>query len=124
MKYKLIPSLAHNLTHSFMSGMNCVDDDHVYPDVYALARKNPGDVITIHWIPARTQELFSFPPRVRKSIVSYRQWLPSLMKRHKVNPEMLKELRTEVYLAKNFRMYVRGVAVDSRGKEHIKYVWA
>lgn len=124
MKYKLIPSLAHNLTHSFMSGMNYVDDDHVYLDVYALARKKPGSVVAINWIPARANEPSSFPPRVRKSIVSYRGWLPQLMKRHKVRPEMIQALRTEVYLAKNFRIYVRAVAIDSRGKEYVKYVWA
>jgi hypothetical protein len=37
---------------------------------------------------------------------------------------MLKELRTEVYLAKNFRIYVRAVAVDDRGKEYSQFVWA
>ena len=124
MKYKNIPSLAHNLAHSFMSGMNYVDNDHVYPDVYAMARANPGKVVTVHWIPPRTNDLFSFPPRVRKSIGVYRQWLPKLIKSHRLKVEMFRELRTEVYLAKNFRMYVRAVAVDDRGKEYVRYVWA
>jgi hypothetical protein len=46
------------------------------------------------------------------------------MKSHRIKPEMLKELRTEVHLAKNFRIYVRAVAVDDRGKEYSQFVWA
>jgi hypothetical protein len=124
MKYKLIPSFSHNLSHSFMSGMNYVDGDHVYPYVYALAREKPGRIITIDWMPGSTVGLFAFPSRVRKSIRAYRKRLPILMKGHRIKPEMLKELRTEVYLAKNFRLYVRAVAVDDRGKEYSQFVWA
>ena len=124
MKYKLIRSFSHNLSHSFMSGMNYFDGDHVYPHVYALARAKPGRIITIDWIPGSTIELFSFPSRVRKSIRAYRKRLPILMKGHRIKPEMLKELRTEVYIARNFRLYVRAVAVDDRGKEYSQFVWA
>lgn len=124
MKYKLIRSFSHNLSHSFMSGMNYFDGDHVYPHVYALAREKPGRVITIDWIPGSTIGLFAFPSRVRKSIRAYRKRLPTLMKGHRIKPEMLKELRTEVYLARNFRLYVRAVAVDDRGKEYSQFVWA
>jgi hypothetical protein len=123
-KYKLIRSFSHTLSHSFMSGMNYFDGDSVYPHVYALARAKPGRVVTIHWIPGSTMGLFAFPARIRKSIRAYRKWLPNLMKSHRIKPEMLKELRTEVYLAKNFRIYVRAVAVDDRGKEYSQFVWA
>jgi hypothetical protein len=123
-KYKLIPSFAHNLSHSFMSGMNCFDGDHVYPHVYALARSRRGRVVTINWIPATTADLFQLPPRARKSVRSYRKLVPDLMRRHRISPEMVVSLRTEVYLAKNFRMYVRAVAVDNRGKEYAQFVWA
>jgi hypothetical protein len=123
-KFKLIRSLSHNLSHSFMSGMNYFDGDHVYPHVYAMARANRGHTVTINWIPETTAELSQFPPRVRKSIVAYRTRVPDLMKRHKVTPDMLKSLRTEVYVARNFRLYVRAVALDSRGKEYAQFVWA
>jgi len=33
MKYKNIDSALHNFGHSFMSGMNYVDDDHVMYEV-------------------------------------------------------------------------------------------
>jgi hypothetical protein len=123
-KYKLIPSLSHNLTHSFMSGMNYFDNDHVYLDVYALARAKPGHVVRINWIPATTTDLFSFPPRIQESIRAYRERLPALMKRHRISPEMVVELRTEVYVGKNFQMYVRAVAVDERGRKYSQFVWS
>jgi len=124
-KFKLIPSLSHNLSHSFMSGMNYFDGDHVYPHVYAMARESRGSVITIHWIPPTTADLFAFPKRVRTSIRAYRsRLLPALLKSHRVKPEMLASLRTEVYVAKNYRLYVKAVAVDSRGKTYERFVWA
>lgn len=124
MKYKLIASFSHNLSHSFMSGMNYFDGDHIYPHVYALARAKPGRIVKIDWIPESAMGLFAFPARVRKSILFYRKRLPILMKGHRIEASMLKELRTEVYLAKNFRLYVRAVAVDDRGKEYSQFVWA
>jgi hypothetical protein len=107
-----------------MSGMNYFDGDHVYRDVYALARAKPGRVVTIDWIPGSTVGLFASPSKVRKSIKAYRKHLPILMKGHRIKLEMLKELRTEVYVARNFRLYVRAVAVDDRGKEYSQFVWA
>jgi hypothetical protein len=44
------------------------------------------------------------------------------MKSHRIKEEMIAELRTEVYLGKNFRLYVRAVAVDDRGKEYSQFV--
>jgi len=124
MKYKLIPSFSHNLSHSFMSSMNYFDDDHVYPYVYAMARAKPGRTVTINWVPSTTADLFAFPQRVRKSIRAYRKWIPGLMQSHRIQPQMVKALRTEVFVARNFRLYVRAVAVDDRGKEYSQYVWA
>ena len=39
MKYKNINSAIHNLGHSFMSGMNYFDSDHVMYEVHALASR-------------------------------------------------------------------------------------
>jgi hypothetical protein len=46
-KYKLIRSFSHNLSHSFMSGMNYFDGDHIYPHVYALASRVYAPFIAI-----------------------------------------------------------------------------
>lgn len=36
----------------------------------------------------------------------------------------ISEMRTEVYVAKNYRVYVRSYMLDDRGKEHVQFVWA
>ena len=107
-----------------MSGMNYFDNDHVYPHVYAMARAQPGRVVIVHWIPNTPEDSAGFPPRVRKSILAFRTMLPVLMKKHRIEPEMIVALRTEVHVAKNFRLYVRAIAVDVRGKEYSQFVWA
>jgi hypothetical protein len=107
-----------------MSGMNYFDDDHVYPHVYAMARAHPGQVVTVHWMPNTSVDSEAFPSRVRKSILAYGKRLPVLMKKHRIEPGMIVALRTEVHVAKNFRLYVRAVAIDARGKEYSQFVWA
>lgn len=124
MKYKLIGAMAHNWSHSFMSGMNYIDDQFVHEDMHKLARERKGQKVVVSWIPVRTEELFVLTPRVRKCIKAYRRGLREHLERHKIEPTSLVELRTEVYVAENFRMYVRAYALDDRGKEHATYVWA
>jgi len=61
--------------------------------------------------------------RVRTCIEHYRKGLSLHLVRHGVELSSLQELRTEVYVAGNFRMYVRAYAKDDRGKEHVAFVW-
>lgn len=124
MKYKLIRCMAHNWTHSFMSGMNHVDDDFVYADMYRLARERRGEKVTVTWIPIRTEELIRLTPRVRESLTHYRDALPKHLARHQIDAGAISEMRTEVYVAEDFRMYVRSFVRDDRGKEHVQFVWA
>lgn len=124
MKYKHIPSAVHNWTHSFMSNNNFVDGGFVYEDMLRLARERRGERIVISWIPVRTEELFGLTPRIRTCVSFYRMGLTEFLQRQKIDPVALAELRTEVYVADNFRMYVRGYALDDRGKEHSAFVWS
>jgi len=124
MKYKLIRSMVHNWSHSFMSGMNYVDGRFVFEDVYDLARERRGEKVTISWIPIRTEELFGHTPRVLECIRAYRRDLEKHLLRHQVDARARTDLRTEVWMAENFRMYVRAYALDDRGKEHTAFVWA
>jgi hypothetical protein len=115
--------MSHNWTHSFMSGMNYIDGRFVFEDLHDLARKHRGKKIIVSWIPIRHSELFCFTPRVRKCIRYYRKDLKSHIARHRIDVEALKEMRTEVYVGDNFRMYVRAYTKDSRGKEYAQFVW-
>lgn len=116
--------MAHNWSHSFMSGMNYVDAGFVFEDVYEVARARRGEKVTIHWIPATTEELFGFPPRVRKCVLAYRAGLHEHLERHRIDVVALLEFRTEVYVAENFRRYVRSFALDDRKKEHVVFVYS
>jgi len=107
-----------------MSGSNYVDGDFVFEDVHRLARDRKGQGVTITWIPERPEELFNLTPRVRESIKYYRKALPEHLTRHSIEPSTISEMRTEVYVADNYRMYVRSYVLDCRGKEHVQFVWA
>lgn len=105
-----------------MSRMNYVDAGFVFEDVYEMARARRGAKVTINWIPATTEELFRFSPRVRKCVIAYRACLHEHLKRHRIDVVALIEFRTEVYVAENFRMYVCSYVLDDRNKEHIVFV--
>ncbi len=51
MKFKKLPSMSHNFSHSFVSLMNYVDDGYVFEDLFDLAKENEGKVVSIQWIP-------------------------------------------------------------------------
>jgi hypothetical protein len=123
MKYKLIRSMAHNWSHSFMSEMNYVDGAFVYEDVYKLARERRGEKVIINWIPADSEVSRDLPSRVQKCAEAYWAGLSEHLRRHHVDASALKIFRTEVYVAENFRMYVRAFVIDDRDKEHVAFVW-
>ncbi|NAX49390.1 hypothetical protein CAG70_20615 [Photobacterium halotolerans] len=122
MKYKLINSMIHNFTHSFVGDCNYVDDAFVIEDLYKIARLKKGEVVIITWHPVKTEELFKLTPRVRKAIGYYRDWFPKHAENHRVPLEHLTEYRTEVFMANNHQLCVKAVAIDDRGKEYSCYV--
>jgi ABC-type Mn2+/Zn2+ transport system ATPase subunit len=107
-----------------MSGMNYVDDGFVFEDVYKMARERRGAKVIINWVPATSEELFGLPARVRKCVMSYRYGLQEHLKRHRIDATALLEFRTEVYVAENFRMYVRSYVLDDKNKEHVVFVYS
>ena len=106
-----------------MSGMNYFDEDHVYNDLKKLARKNIGKKVVVNWLSNNAANNVEFTPRVRKSIRHYKQHLPKLAASHKIDLIHLREYRTEIYIAKNHRLYVKAIAIDDNGKEHSCFVW-
>ena len=73
MKYKILKSIAHNFSHSFVSYTNYIDNGPVIDDLLKLVRKADGERISIQWIPESPLE-GHWPPRVLESIASYREW--------------------------------------------------
>lgn len=107
-----------------MSGMNYVDGDYVFEDMYQLARARKGQKVTVTWLPERPDELLGFTPRVLRSLEQYRRELLQHLARHEIDPAAISEMRTEVYVAENHRLYVRSYVLDNRGKQHVQFVWA
>lgn len=116
--------MAHNWAHSFVSYTNYVDGGYVCDELYELARARRGRKVVVSWLPARTEELFGLPRRVRKSIGFYRKALHKHLAAHRVEPRAIREFRTEIYVGGNSRVYVKAYVLDDRGKEHEAFVWA
>lgn len=118
MKYKILKSIAHNFSHSFVSSMNYFDDGHVVDDLLQLARKANGERISIYWIPDSPSN-GAFSQRVLKSIAHYKEWLPKLIQNSGASIEAIRELRTDIFLKRNKQVAVEAYLVDARGKKHI-----
>jgi len=122
MKYRLLKSVAHNFSHSFVSYTNYFDDGHVIDDLLHLAREAKGERVSIQWFPESALPS-SWPARVLKSIAHYRAWLPSHLNDSGVTSEAIREFRTDIYLKPNKQIAVEAHLVDDRGKEHISEVF-
>jgi len=121
MKYRILNSVAHNFTHSFVSLMNYVDDGYVIDDLLQVARDAKGERVSIQWIPDLPPPL-SLPPRVLKSIADRKTWLPSHVANSGADISAIREFRTDIYLKPNKQIAVQAYLVDDRGKEHIANV--
>ena len=116
MKYKNIDSAIHNLGHSFMSGMNYVDNDHVMYEVRAIVRKEPHEL----WINFSTGEIkpkSAQSERLLKSVTWYRSTLDDHLRRHNVVPEVLKDVMLHHKLTGSGDQTVM-LALDDRGVKH------
>ncbi len=121
MKYKILKSIAHNFSHSFVSYTNYFDNGHVIDDLLKLVRKVNGQRISIQWIPETPLE-GHWPPRVLKSIAHYRAWLPEHIHNSGASIEAIQEFRTDIFLKLNKQVAAEAHLVDDRGKEHISKV--
>lgn len=118
MKYKILKSIAHNFTHSFVSFMNYVDDGYVIDDLRELARKANGERVSVHWLPdSRLQSQLN--PRILKSIAYWKTRLPDLVARSGADIEAISEFRTDIFLKPNKQIAVEAHLLDDRGKEHV-----
>lgn len=118
MKYRVLKSIAHNFSHSFVSYMNYVDDGYVIDDLRQLARKANGERISIYWIPdSKIQQ--SLPQGVLKSIVNYKSRLPKHFQDSGADLEMVQEFRTDIFLKSNKQIAVEARLLDDKNKEHI-----
>jgi hypothetical protein len=119
MKYRLLKSIAHNFTHSFVSYMNYVDDGYVIDDLLDVART--GKQISIQWLPDSRPDM-TLPARVLTSIARRKAWLPSHVRTSGADINAIREFRTEIFLKPNHQVAVEAHLIDDRGKEHVANV--
>jgi hypothetical protein len=118
MKYRVLKSIAHNFSHSFVSYTNYVDEGHVIDDLRQLAREANGARISIRWIPDARQQA-PLTQRILKSITNYKARLPDLVHSSGANIEAILEFRTDIFLKPGKQIAVEAYLLDDRGKEHI-----
>ena len=116
--------MSHDWTHIFMGGMNYIDGRFVFEDMHELARMRKGERVVVSWIPRRGDELKTLTPRIRKCVRNMRRQLPEYLERCRVNIKAIVEMRTEVYVGANARLYVRAVVLDDKGREHESFLKA
>lgn len=122
MKYRLLKSIAHNFTHSFVSYMNYVDDGYVIDDLLQVVRAAKGKRISIQWIPDSPLPP-CLPPRVLKSIAHRKTWLPSHVASSGADVAAIREFRTDIFVKPNHQIAVEAHVVDDRGKEHVACIF-
>ena len=116
MKYKNILSAIHNLGHSFTSGMNYFDGDHI---IYELSKiHGKGYDIEIDWLVPRFSPKIMETARIKKSLSWYHQSLKLQLESQIVELEKLVDLK--FHWPKNDRKYMQ--AKDDRGKKYKIYV--
>lgn len=119
MKYRILKSVAHNFSHSFMSYENYFDEDYVVEDLLRIVR-NTGRV-SICWIPD-SEPPAGLTARILKSIAHYKSWLPKHVANAGADLAAIREFRTEIFLKRNNQIAAEGHLIDDRGKEHVANV--
>jgi hypothetical protein len=95
MKYKHIPSAAHNFGHSFLSNMNFVGTGRRYtmvPDaIFRAARIAQAPLVRIDFLRLTIEPKGVATPEVWEAVKNYADWLPKLLASHNVEPESVNE---------------------------------
>ena len=121
-KYKVLKSVCHNFSHSFVSFTNYVDEGYVIDDLKELARKANGERITIMWIPEQRQSA-DLTPRILKSISYWKAHLNRFVEASGSSLDAIQEFTTEIYLKSNKQIAVEGRLTDNRGRVYRSEVY-
>lgn len=114
-RYKVLKSIAHNLSHSFVSYTNYVDDGFVIDDLREIVRRIEGNRISIDWVPGRKQDP-ALSSRVAKSIEWHKHSLLRMVHGMGALMSSIQEFRTDIFLKKNHQIAVEAVLTDDRGR--------
>lgn len=121
-KHKILKSIAHNHSHSFVSFNNYVDDGFVIDDLRHTIRDLGENTLSIYWIPDQEQSKL-LTPRILKSISFWKSSLAELIANSGGSIEHIKEYRTDFYLKPNRQIAVEGRIVDDRGRVYVSPIY-
>ena len=124
MKYKNIDSALHNFGQSFMSLMNYMDDGYVVDDVLQIVKAPPHE-FSINFSTGEINPPGEHTARLLRSTKRYREDLPKHLERHRIDPEVVKEVRLVHRLTRQ-GYETTMLASDDRGKNHsveVKLSW-
>jgi len=121
MKYKILGSVAHNFSYSFLSWMNYVDNGYVFEDILIAARRANGERISVQWVPDVPPTVF-LSERVLKGIAHYKSWLPEFVEKSGADLAGIREFRTDIFLKSNKQVAAEAHLVDDRGKKYVSKV--
>jgi predicted phosphoadenosine phosphosulfate sulfurtransferase len=121
-KYKVLKSVCHNFSHSFVSFSNYVDDGYVIDDLRNAARKANGEKVRIFWIPNREQDP-TLTKRVKKSVELWKADLPRLVTALGSTMEAISEFETDIYMKPDKQLAVEGVLTDNRGRVYRSQIY-
>jgi hypothetical protein len=96
LKYKILKSIAHNFSHSFVSFNNYVDGGFVLDDLRQIVRSADGERVSIVWIPEQRADN-NLGSRVLKSIEYYKAGLEELIRDSGADIKAIREFRTDLY---------------------------
>ena len=121
MKYKILRSVAHNFSHSFLSFMNYIDNGYVVDDLLLAVRKADGERVSVQWVPDVPPPAF-LTRRVLKSITHYKLWLPEFVEKSGAELAVIHEFRLDIFLKPNKQVAAEAHLIDDRGKEYVSKV--
>jgi hypothetical protein len=114
MKYKHIPSMAHNFAHSFVSLMNYVDDTYVVDEIQAILQ-HIQEPIYISFLEGVIRPATADSHVLQTASMRYRSWFSEHARRHNVDPASIRHLEISIARTKQGMRVVVEVT-DDRGK--------
>ena len=109
--------MAHNHTHSFVSGMNQVDGVYIMSEIRRIFGSIEDRVITVRWLPELACSIDP-SPTLYKSMGYWAAHLPTHLKNHLVMPDMIALFVTQFSITIQRGIRVDSILIDDRGREY------
>jgi len=123
MKYKNIDAMLHNYGHSFVSGMNYVDGEHIIELLPDLAYRSPGLELDINFTQNSISPPGDYPSNLVKSVSYYHDGLVKHVENHKVEFNRLSDIHLRFRLLQSGHEIIVSTT-DDRGISHKVFVHA